>query len=90
MIFDRNHVFDGDGHPKQWPLRMGLACRERLVSGLSLRQRVRRIITNERANLAVHALDSIQARLGGFARGDLASGDLCDEFRDGQLIQHAP
>ena len=69
-------------------MRVGGSGGEGSVGGIGLRQSIGGVVAEEGVDLAVHALDLVEAGLGGFAGGDFAPRELRGQFGDGQLVQH--
>ena len=76
------------GTPSSGCLRVRRAAGDGLVRGVGLGQRIRGVVADEGVELAVHALDLVEAGLRGFARRNFAPRQLGREFGNGQLIEH--
>jgi hypothetical protein len=86
LVFDGQNVLDRNRNSQQWLLRMVHATGNCLVSGIGLRQRVRRIVADKSVDFSVHARNLVEARLHGLARGNFALGEFRGEFGNGELI----
>ena len=67
---------------------MGRAAGKSAVGFVGLGQCVGGVETDERADLAVYALDSVEAGLGDITRRDLALGQFRRQFGNGELVEH--
>src|SRR5208337_3845668 len=79
-------ILDADGNAEQ--RFAGCSARQLAVGGVGLLQGVGGIIADKGMDLALDALDPVQAGLHDLAGGNLAAAEFGGQFPSGQLVEH--
>src|ERR1043165_3830792 len=89
VALDRDDILGRNRHAEQRFLSKRRTPSQALIRRVRLGECTRGIVAQERANVAIHALDLVKTRLRGRARGNLAPRELGGEFGDRQSVRHA-